>query len=720
MPVGEHACIICGAERGGVPVIPSVKSGGAQDWAAKLLTEGGMRRSGRRITALGVMLIFLFLICGSGVFAYEYFTHQNMIEQYTAEEAVLFRTGGTLQINIPGLGGASVITNNYSAGAAVRQMPPLKADSSGDSRFIAYLNNRVITGKRDYKGDLYLLDLVLLNESGEENEGILLREDVVDFWFLPRGDSILYLTQDGDVYICDYSLLKNPLLVVGVRTREILIDSGVSGIGAVDDRYLLYYKGASANTFTWRDNMETETGRPFDLYIINIEDEDRSPVLVDTRVYRVEDTMRELERIVFTKRTHIAPLVSYDVFVFHRREGLSIQIARGARHVVDASAAMAAVLCLSPSEEELRFRDLFDDDMLDYDQDLEQPQWSDYAPGEDVDIYELDPAVLDEIENRWSMDWQLYEEKLARDHLRRSLRANIRDFLQDNYLSFGLFYTDGESTVKLADQIYNRGDDITALAWGSVERGIALYVRGEREGIRRIPMSELDYDQVVELEYEGLDIMRHLTAGMPDILWYHGAGEEPIEVFAESGARQISRFLMVGEGIYFSVLWEYLSESGTLYYTSVSGEGMGSVVYLDENVTDYTGLSGAGRTSLVYRKVMRGEPGSRDISLAAWGSARVIAQGTDPHEDVLILGENADIFAYYRAPEAQNVRELYINGRQERFIAQSIVRLGLYNEDFIYLMREYAADTSLYLYRMGEFEVVSENVDDAVFFGLPG
>jgi hypothetical protein len=465
--------------------------------------------------------------------------------------------------------------------------------------------------------------------------------------------------------------------------------------------------------------MEKETGRPFDLYLIDLETEEPSPVSVDTGVYRVLDTMREFERVVLKKRTQMPPFVTYDVFVFHRRGGTNVQIARGVRHVVDASAAMAAILALSPSEEELRFRDLITDDLLDYDQTLTSPLWSDYALDDEEEIDAVDPAVIQEIYVRYDRDVRLYEEKLARDQLRRSLRQVIRDYMQNNYLSFELFFFDSENNIKLADQIYNRGD-VSALAWGNVEKGIVMYVRGEREEMRSMLMSEIDHTRVLELEYEGIDVMRHFTANMPDILWFHRAAEEPREVFVESGARQIARFLMIEDGVYFSVLWEYMSETGTLYYTSTSGNGAGSVLYLDENVTDYIGISGAAGNSLVYRKVTRGDAGRRDISLATGGSSRVIALATDPEEEVMLLGENADIFAYFRTPETHNARGLYVNGQQERFIALSISGMGLYNEDLIYLLRDERASRSLHLYRMGETTIVSGDVTGAVFFGLPG
>jgi hypothetical protein len=327
MPVGEHICLICGA------AIPSVKSGGEQEWSHRLKTPRFMRGSGRRITVLGLILMLTLLLCASGVAVYEYFTHQNIVAQYTAEQAVLFQTGDTLQISIPGQAGVSVITTNYQVARGIRRTAPLSAQSSADNRFIAYLNNRERTPAGDYRGNLYLLDLILLNEGLEENEGALLKEGVIDFRFLPGGDSILYLTQEGDLLLCDYSPLTNPLQMMG-RIREWQLDSGVSGIGVIDGRYLLYYKGAQTNTSTWKENMETETGNPFDLYLINLESEDPDPVRVDTGVYRVLDTMREFERAVIKKRTRMPPLAMYDVFVFHRRDELSVQIARDARHVV--------------------------------------------------------------------------------------------------------------------------------------------------------------------------------------------------------------------------------------------------------------------------------------------------------------------------------------------------------------------------------------------------
>jgi hypothetical protein len=237
--------------------------------------------------------------------------------------------------------------------------------------------------------------------------------------------------------------------------------------------------------------------------------------------------------------------------------------------------------------------------------------------------------------------------------------------------------------------------------------------------MRSIRMSDLSNDRVLELGHEGLDIMRHLTENMPEVLWFHRGSEEVREVFSvESGTRRIARFLMIGEGIYFSVLWDYMAESGTLYNTSTAGGGLGSVVYLDEHVTDYIGISGG--TSLAYRKVTRGDPDRRDISLATEGISRTVAHGTDFDGEVMVLGENADILAYYRTSETLGVRSLYTNGRQERFIAQLISRTGLHNEEFIYLLRTERAGQSLHIYQAGEIALISENVTDAVFFGLPG
>jgi hypothetical protein len=682
-----------------------------------MMTAREMRRAGRRITALGLILALVLVLGGSAVGVFEYFTYQHIVSQYKAHEAALFRVGSSLLINIPGLPEPELITDEYRVSGSVRRGDSLHAKSSYDSRFIAYLNNIRTMSRQGLAGDLFLLDLVLLSEESESNDGALISTDVVDFRFLPRSDRMLYLTQDGDLILCDYAGMLTPLRMMG-RTRERLIDTGVSGIGEIDGRYMLYYKGDSpTGACTWQENMETETGRPFDLYIVNFEDENPEPSLVAEGVYRVDDYMREFERVVFTKRTRMPPLAMYDVYVFHRRDARSVLIARDARHIVDASAARASVLCLAPSEETLSFRDIIDDDMVLFDQELQEPYWPDYAPDDDIDVSRLDPAVLDEIYALYDEAQLRYEEKLARDQLRRVLRTDIRNFMQNNYLSFGLFYTDGENTVKLADQIYNRGGDVSALAWGDIEAGVALYVRGEREDMRSVLMSELEYEQVLELGGGQLDVMRYLSMNMPDILWEHKFGEAPREVFAESGARQISRVLMVGEGIYFSVLQGAIDEPGTLYYTAVSGESAGAVVYLDEHVTEYIGLWGADKASLAYRKITRGMPSGRDISVATGGSARTIAQGTYPYSPVLLLGENADVFAFYRRQDIHSPNELYISREFERFIAQGVSEVGLISEELIYLLRE-GADANLDLYRINEITRVSTNVDAVMFLGL--
>jgi len=316
-------------------------------------------------------------------------------------------------------------------------------------------------------------------------------------------------------------------------------------------------------------------------------------------------------------------------------------------------------------------------------------------------------------EQMFYRDTLLYEQRIDREWLRRSLRDDLRAFLENNYLSFELKLINAEGSLRISDRIYNYGDDVSELAWGCIESGNILYVRAERDALRQIVMSELTHEQVLDFTDHELDVMLHLSEHMPEILWHKRIGGEATAIFTESGTRKISRFLMAGDSIYFSVLQGYRSEFGALYYTQAGGDG--SVLYLDEDVTDYVGLAGPRGERLVYRTAPLGSPYTRNIMLDEGGSSIQVAGETDPFAYVKLLGENNDIIAFFRAQESGGLSLYIFSNDRERFIAQAINDLHLYSDSLIYLMCG-GHNMGLYIYSAGEITQLSESVADAVFF----
>ena len=723
VPFGVHVCIICGARRGQEPAISSIKSGFEKAWDSKhVSTPKVMRRPARRMAAFLMAIAVLLVLSGGGVAFREYTAYLQIVSTYTSSEAVLFTGEDNLYIYFPALGYPRAVTEATSAMQLGRA--PLAVDSSADRRFVAYLSSRAISPNREWMGDLHLLDLASLSAAGDEFAGGLhLASNVVYFRFLSVGDRLLVLTSGGDLYLYDYSALKEPFRVLGpealrgVTAMQIRrLDSGVRGIASVSGRYLLYYKGEGANTLTWEQSLEGSAAIPFDLYIINLDNELAPPIESARGIHRMYDNFGEFERFIFTRHVRTSPQVTFDVFVFHRNTGESELLAAGVRHVVDTNAVNSAALVFIPSDETISFRDIINDDLQESDFAMSMPHWQDYIPPPPVEDEYFEGYTEEQLEEfflDFDRDFALYEQMLAREWMRRALRDDLRGAMQRTNLSFTLEYVSSAGSFRIADRIYNRGDDISALAWGDIESGNVLFVRGERESLRQITMSELTHEQVLYLTDNELNITRHLTEHMPEILWHVRIGGESRELFIESGSRQISRFLMIGEGVYFSVMQGYMSTLGALYFTDLTGNG--AVLYLDEYVSDYIGLGAPRGGALVYRRVTFGNTYSRDIMIATDGGAVMAATLTCPDTSVEILGENSDIIAFARTSQSTRIPGTYIfvNG-QERFISYSISEMTLHSADLIYFIRQDQA-SGLYVYRAGEITRLDDNVVDAVF-----
>ena len=711
IPTNHKDCVICGTARGQLPEHAAPERSDIM-WSEKVGTTQGMYKSRRRLTVIAIIMVFVFVISGTGVAAFQYFSHQFTVTQYAAYNSVIYQTGSTLKINIPTLPQPITVSESF------KDAGRLSAQTSHDRRFIAYLENRTTTNSA---GTLKLLDLIRLDEGSPYlRESVAIMSDIVDYRFLPRSDRIFYLTSSGDLFLCDYSSLKN-IFQMGERVYMTHLDSNVRGIGDIDNNFLLYYKGDFANTQTWNDNQQTETGTPFDLFIANFNSDDISPTQIAEDVYRVVDSTRDFERIIYTCRTRSAPLTLYDVFAFNRRENQSVQLVRSARHIVDANANSSKVFYLSPAEEVLTFKDLFDDDTAESDQLITEPLLEDFGLGSPEELEALDPAIVDARYELYDQAFQKYAKKLDRDQLRRELRTGLRDFLQNNYLSFELYYADSTEATLLADHIYNRGNDITALVDGNVETGMLVYSRGERDSLQRTVLSELSADDLQTLLQTKLDVIPYLSESMLEGLWYHKIGSEPVEIFLESGARYLDRYFLTNDsnGIYFSSMSTYNSGVGTLYYSSLSPTEAGQVVHVDEDVTDYIGIGGAPNVGLFYRKLTRGAPTMRDILIASAGSARVIATETLADTDAHLLGANNNVLAYYRMAEHQSPHQLYLYFDQEKFIGGSINDLALYDPETIYLLYGAGNSHELFLYSSGETTLLDQGINNFEFLALP-
>ena len=718
IPKNHTSCLICHTERGQSPQHKAPDD--ILRWGESVGTAHGLYQGRRYVTIIAIIMLFVFVISGTGVAAFQYFGHQYTVAQYAANNSALYRVDNTLKINIPALPQPITISEEFASGAG------LAAQTSHDRRFIAYLENREPIDSR--AGTLMLLDLIRLdNNSPHMREDIAVMTDVVDYRFLPRSDRIFLLTKLGDLYLCNYSSMKN-LVQMGERVQMQQLDSDVRGIGDINGNHLLYYKGERATTTTWGDNLEAENGTPFDLFIVNFNAENIAPALIAEGVYRVEDSMRDFERIVYTRRTRSAPLTLYDVFVFHRKDGQSTRLVQDARHVVDASANRSAIFYLSPSEETLGFKDFFDDDMVNSDQLLTEPLLADYDLDSPEELDALDPAIVDERYNRYDIAFQRYVRKLDRDQLRREFRSELRDFLQNDYLSFRLYHANAISTTLLDENIYNHDGDITALVNGDVEAGHLLYSRGERETLQSVRMSELFEDDISELLLGDFDLRQQLSDNMLEGLIYRNVSAstalvntEEIEIFLESGTRNLDRYFLTndGKGLYFSSMGSHGSQLGTLYYSSLLPGEIGQVVHLDEDVTDYIGTGAASGSGLFYRKLSRGSGAMLDICVANAGTTSVLAASTLPDTDAMLLGEGNDVLTYYRVSENNAQNQLYLYSGQERFIGGAVTDLALYNPDTIYLRRGLGAQQELFLYHLGEMKLIDEKITDTAFLALP-
>ena len=711
MPHGNHDCVVCGS-KGGEKQQKEKQSTDAPTWIESLADPVDVRK-GKRIPAVfGLLVAVVLAISGTGVAAKEYFAYQRLISLYTAQGAILYRQDDArLKIALP------TIRTPLTIGGYLGESAPVSAEQSSGGRFLAYMNNqRQDTSTERWLGDLYLLDLILLDGTSEK-EGRLLFGDVVDMRFSSRRDYLACVTADGNLMLCDYSAMKD-IVRVDPPISSQLIDTEVKGIAGFDGRHLLYFKGDGVAPHTWIANNEGDSGQGLNLYHTVLGEDGTPPVLVGEGLYAIADSTREYDSIIYTKRTRAMPLPLYDVYHYQQRTGQSTRLAAGVRSLVDADASKGAVLYLSPSEETLTFKDLFEDDMLESDNLIQEPDPVAYGIIDQYgnELTGIDPIELDELYEKFDADYDAYLLKAERDRLRRYIREELRNFTRSNYLSFKLLYTTGGQTSSLSDHIYNWHGDAKWLARGVVEKSYVLFARGDRASMERrllSGMSEADIKDVLNNPYP---VFQVLAQTMPQVLVYGSPGGEMQEIFTESGHRYLTRFAFTAQedGFYFSSV-ERQNQIGSLYYVTVGSNMADRVLYVDEDVSGIIGVSNNG---LFYQKIIRGAFSSRSICQASRSQTRVIAAQTDSIDDARLVGENSDILLFSREDTAKNNRRLYLYDTQERYISQEVEEFVFISPELMYLIRSDGQGRRiLCIYDNGEIITLDTDVEDATYFG---
>lgn len=741
LPAGVKNCLICGTSRGkSIPPRSYQPYSAAPDEGNSQVPDVADVRKDRRLPRMAALLLSLLLVVsGLGVGAVEYISYQALLRKYTTAGALLYSGKEGLKITLPSLEQPLSIAEGYRSDGLVR------AASARDNRHIAYLGE----SSTGMENALHLLNLINLDESVDApREGMQVTEDAVtDFRFFPGKDWLAYLTDQGELYLCDYSSFLS--FLTKSRLHLYRLDEGVKGIAAVSDGKLLYYKGASAGLDTLESNPLDGYGSGVDLYVLRAEDAidgKASPALVDEGVYTLLDYTEELDSFCYTKQRQGGNRSRYDVYltaVEYAEEGTasadvgSKQIAEGVWRVVDADAAMGDLLYLAPEMEALTYEDLIEDDKAVSDKlmadplegtgeetTLEDTEWVEEEE-QGAETEESPATAAPQVDgDRQDEAIRQYEEKLLRDMFRPKFQTALASYQRVGDVAFRLLYYSGENGERkqLSQGIFKIGEGQT-LVQASLEEDYALYSSSDILSMRRPKLSDFSMAQLDEFVSEPIDMAAFLSTYLPDslILSRPRAGTDQ-QVFTESGSRFLGGFFIPpnGEDIFFYSYPDYKSPAGILYQSSMAGGQMGNVVYIDEDVGWVVGVAGAPNTGVIYQTLSRDDPPERSLYNRTPEGIVEIAYDTAPGRLAALVGERNNTLLFYRDyDEAAGAGDLYLYVEEEQLIAEQVKGYFFRNDGSLFVAQlEPDGQLRLNSYDSTGLHLIEEDVEGYHYFPM--
>ena len=211
IPDDSPVCIICGTHRGKKPHQSEEKISKDQEISEKSEeisnseTPSQLHKSKRTIRLFAFLLVIIFVTGAFGATSFEYLSFQRLKSQYNTKNAVLYQQDGkNLKIKLSNMDKPTDILTDYK-----NYTDSLVTKDSFDNRFVGYLNEQNYS-QYGYEGKLFLLDLIKLGETDSKtpNEIQISTDNIFDFAFSPKSNTLAFITVDGDLYHCDYSRLS--------------------------------------------------------------------------------------------------------------------------------------------------------------------------------------------------------------------------------------------------------------------------------------------------------------------------------------------------------------------------------------------------------------------------------------------------------------------------------------------------------------------------------
>lgn len=729
LPRGAKRCAICGTQRGRyTPLHPPTPEPEKKSRRKRDSSPHSFRKNRIRMGRTALILALFMLVSGFTVGLYEYVSFQNLLARYNLQGAILYQQGSnSLNLSLGTMSETINLTKRFQSSTTT-----LTAKASPDSRFLGYFNNQR-SSPEGVSGTFFLLDTLDLRPDSEQNpQGLEVTEQpVLDFYFLPSSDQLIYLTTNGDLYLYDY---RGHTRVFGSgEVTETLLDTEVKGIGTLFDTQMLYYKGKNATSNTYDSNQVSHTGSSFDLYKLQLMDREAVPTLIAKNIYSVLDVTKSLDRIFYTKRTHSPPLVQYEIYEYEEyerdTETSDTFIASNVWHVVSANATKEELLYLSPQQNMIRFEDIIDDDLAKQDE-ISRQQAQRLAGEEGQELVEQSPEeILEEFaqqaESSDAPDTPMTEEeqRRLRDQFRAYLRSSIRDEKQEQYLCFDLYEYQGsqQENIKLGGPIYN-WDSPDKLVTLDRENQAAVFVESNPDNIVKDRISEFTSADIELFLQTPFELLPYLAEQLPDSLCYlslqTGEVQKP---FAEPGTRVISQFsIPAGQNDVFFISYpSYDSTTGTLYQVPIQQGIADKVIYLDEDVESVIGILQGDSSGLVYQTASRDDPPQRNLYYSSNSTILEIASDTSTAEHVKIIGAEQNALTFFRDfnPLSQTGDLFFYYDGTEHFVAANVSGITTErSKGFFLIKREASSFRSLYEYRDGELVLLDKRLGGYVMF----
>lgn len=727
IPPDSPVCIICNTPRGQHATKDTLEPSPEQP--AKLqpmLSAQVLHHDRTRLKHWSVILTLFLILGGVLTFVIEYTTYSLLVSQYTTQNSFLYQQdGNSLKIKISNLAQPLTITDDYQS-----ENPSLFAKESQNHRTLAYLNNQQSWNK-GYAGELYLLNMIYLSEDYSTQEGSIKITDslVVDFVFAASGNQLVFLTIDGDLFLCDYGAFISPLSTDHFSIT--LLDTEVSGIGPVLQNQLLYYKGTNATPTTLSDNQQRTTGSSVDLYYLAFDSLLDSPTLVERDVYSIVDVSPNLTHLLYTKRTQGAPKSLFNVYDFPIQTGENQLLVENVAKIVSADAATQQIIYLTPNTQTLVFSDLYEDDLTASDAALTDPNALSSQVDSDLpeELPETTPSEEGEtltLTEELQLERQKnYSDKLVRDQFRNYVNSQLSVYQQNEFVSFQLCYYNAANveTLVLSQQILN-SDTLDQLVKGGIKDGYILFVSSSPISETTKKISEIPVDTMKELMLSPLPLQEELHNILPEFLIYNSTTLwEPLTLFTEPGPKSISQYSVHKETktCYFITKNSAYEPVGTLYSIKEDETTSDRVIYIDDSVNGYVGVAGAPIAGLFYQSSSVDELPERNLYWYQNGDVWEIDTKTALYSTAKIVGNNPSTFLYFKDWNEDNLSgNLYgFSGEDSYLVSQGISKIIYSEGSNIYLLgskNDTGAYRNLAMYQNGEVVLVDTSINDYHYF----